>query len=591
MNDHPEVTALDEALGDPWDPDNPYGFTAALVADERAAPAKALVDRLRQQDFHLCYVPPGLGGRLVGLDRTHLLVRAAARRDLSVMPATMFSIAALTAAGAVPGGAETVARHIVAGRTVAFALSEEESGSDVLAGRCRLRPDGDGYTLHGRKWLVGRGATADAVYLVARTGERGPAAFTAVLLDAAQLRHPGTVRHPPTPTTGMRGVDFADLEFSGTPVPGDAVIGGVGRGLEAALRGQQVVRLMSTAASAAAADTGLRVALRFASSRRVGGTPVAQTPTGAGELALAAVELLVVDAMTLTACRGVHVAPARFGLWSHTVKRVATVLADDALRRCASLLGARAVLATGPGALLDKARRDAAVVPVIDTSVLGNLRAAAIHVPRYVAPAPALDDERRDRLAAVFGLGGPLPPLRPDALDLGVRPVDDLALGLPGLLPELLAATADDPAFGRLVTAVVERAHALAAAVAAAPRDRAARTPALVDRWALLHAAAACTLLWWHNRDAPLYGQPPGSTGWLTACLSYLLHRADGRDPAEAGAQVLPALDTVRGLVDSDRLVTAAGVRLAGSERSSRVREVRDDNAYRGDAQHRGLPG
>ena len=568
MNPYPEVTALDRALGDPWRDDNPYGFAAAVAADARAVPNTALVERLRDRDFHLCYVPQRLGGRLRGLDATHLLVRAAARRDLAVMPATMFSIAALTAADAVPGeAAEAVARHVTAGGTVAFALSEEHSGSDVLAGTCRLEPDGDGYRLYGRKWLVGRGATADAVYLVARTGPRGPAAFTAVLLDTAQLSDPTTVRHRPTATTGMRGVDFADLEFHGTPVPAGAVVGVPGRGLEAAMRAQQVVRLMSTAASAAAADTGLRVALRFAADRRVAGTPVARTATGAAQLALAATELLVVDALTLAACRGVHVAPSGFALWSHTVKRVAPLLADDALRRCAGLLGARAVLATGTGAVLDKARRDAAVVPVIDTSVLGNLRAAAIHVPRYRDPAPALDDERRERLATTFRLAAPLPALRPEALDLGVRMADDVALGLPGLLPELHAA---DPATGNLLADLAARLPQLATAAATAQRDRSPALTALADRWCLLHAAAACALLWWHNRDLPLYGRAPGDTGWLTGCLAYLLQRADGRDPAAVdGAPLEPALAAVRGLIDDGRLVTAAAVRLAESGESS----------------------
>ncbi|GAA4598133.1 hypothetical protein BJY16_002599 [Actinoplanes octamycinicus] len=568
MSGYPEVTELDEALGDPWRDDNPYGFAAAVAADTAARPNTALVERLRERDFHLCYVPAALGGRLRGLDVTHLLVRAAARRDLAVMPATMFSIAALTAC---PEAA--VADLVVSGGTVAFALSEENSGSDVLAGECRLdrsSDEGGGYRLHGRKWLVGRGATADAVYLVARTGGRGPAAFTAVLLDSAALDHPDTVRHAPTPTLGMRGVDFADLEFRGTPVPASAVLGGVGRGLEAALRAQQVVRLMSTAASVAAADTGLRVAFR------------------AGRMpAPAATELLIIDAMTITASRGVHVAPARFALWSHTVKRVAPLLAEDALRRCGDALGARAVLAGGLGAVLDKARRDASIVPVIDTSVPGNLRSAAMHVARYAAPAPPLDQDRRDRLTATFRLGTALPPLRVAALDLGVRPVDDVTLGYAGLLPELVAAAGPDA--GKLLTELAERLPELAAATAEAQRALSAAATGHADRWCLLHAAAACALLWWHNRDVSLYGTPPGDTGWLVACLSYLLLRADGRDPAGADSEA--ALDAVRSLIGGGGMVTAAAVRSAGARGSSVERGGEtDDHTGRRDAQPGGVP-
>ncbi|MGW3119885.1 acyl-CoA dehydrogenase family protein [Streptomyces sp. NPDC001107] len=375
---------LDELLGDPWRADNVYGFGAAVARDDRGDFPHAFAARLDSVDFPLAYLPPSLGGALRGLDDTLLLVRVAARRDAAIMPATLLSCSAVMTvlAAGTPEQAKTVADWVQEGRTVAFALSEERSGSDVLAGECRLDPvQHGGFRLTGSKWLVGRGATADAAVVVARTAGRGPAAFTAVLLGPTEM--PRARRQPAQPVTGMRGIDFADLTFDGTPVPQSAVIGELGGGLAGAMRAQQVVRLLSTAACLATADTALRVALRFTRSRRTGGVRVADTAHGSRELALAAAELFAADLVSLTAARYAHLSPATFGLCSSIVKRAATRLTASTVSRSRSLLGARGVLAHGPGAVVDKAQRDNAIVESIDTSPFGVLRAVALQLPGY----------------------------------------------------------------------------------------------------------------------------------------------------------------------------------------------------------------
>ena len=378
---------LDELLGDPWRKDNVYGFEAGVARDDRGDFPHAFAARLDSVDFPLAYLPPSLGGALRGLDDTLLLVRVAARRDAAIMPATLLSCSAVLTvlAAGTPEQAKTVAEWVQEGRTIAFALSEEHSGSDVLAGECRLDPAQDGgFRLTGRKWLVGRGATADAVVVVARTAARGPAAFTAVLLGPRELSR--VRRQPAQPVTGMRGIDFADLAFDGTPVPQEAVIGGPGGGLAGAMRAQQVVRLLSTAACLATADTALRTALRFTQSRRIGGVRVADTAHGSRELAVAAAELFAADLLSLTAARYAHLSPATFGLCSSVVKRAATRLTASTVSRSRSLLGARGVLAHGPGAVVDKAQRDNAIVESIDTSPFGVLRAISLQLTGY-APA------------------------------------------------------------------------------------------------------------------------------------------------------------------------------------------------------------
>ncbi|BBB00137.1 putative acyl-CoA dehydrogenase [Actinacidiphila reveromycinica] len=556
--------ALELLLGDPSDPANPYGFAAAVDRDEHDAFPDALCDALRSAGFHLNYLPRQWGGGFESFDRSLTLVRAAARRDVNVMPGTMFSIIAATCLQlhGSPEQQRRAAEILRRGGAVAFAMTEADHGSDLLANEVRLTPDG---LLYGEKWMVGLGLRCDAVYVVARTGERGPGAFTAVLLDLADT--PGTQlsRDPAPRTGGMRGIDFAYLRFTGLPVPEEALVGRRGEALEMAVKAQQAVRLMSMAGSLGCADTALRLSLDFAASRRVGRTTLTRAPHSRRELAVASAALLAADAVALAAARGVHVVPEAFSVWGLTAKHVVADASDDLIRRCGGVLATRSVLRDG---LFQKLQRDSAVVRVIDASALANLRSYAGQLPTVieerVPAAPAA-------LRSVFALDAELPPYEPARLDLFTRGLDPVLAGLPPAVASLTEALTDDAEAGELADLLTEAVDGLGAQAAEARRPG-ADPNALVDlaeRYAWLHAAAACVHLWSANRDTSLYGTEPGSTGWLGAALAYLLARADGTDPRRRASALLPALDVVTALRDDDRLFTALPVQLAVTREES----------------------
>ncbi|MGW0120211.1 acyl-CoA dehydrogenase family protein [Streptomyces sp. NPDC003327] len=567
--------AVEELLGDPADPDNPYGFAAAVARDEEDAAPDDLCRKLVAAGFHLNYLPREWGGEFRSFDRAITLVRAAARRDVNVMPGTMFGIIAATCLQ-LHGSEEQRARAaeiLTGGGTVAFALTEADHGSDILANECRLAPDG---TLHGEKWMVGNGLGCDAVYLVARTGERGPGAFTAFLLDLDPERGgegTGLERLPAARTGGMRGIDTARLRFTGLPVADGARVGRTGEGLEMAVRAQQAVRLMSMAGSLGIADTALHLTLDFAAGHRVSGTPVLNTPYARRDLAVASAALLAADATALAAGRGVHAVPGAFSVWALAAKHVVAETADALIRRCAGVLATRSVLREGPGGagLFQKLQRDSAVVRVIDSGPLANLRS-------YAGQLPGLLDGGRtasaERLGGAFRLDEEPPPYDPAGLDLVVRGAEPVLAELPASVRAFTEAEGD-PRTGRCVARLVAAVDGLPA-LAAAARRRGADPNALVDlaeRHAWLHAAAACLHLWRHNRHLSLYGTPPGSTGWLGAALTHLLAQADGTDPRRHAEALYPALDAVTALWEGGLMPTALPVRLARTPAHPILRE------------------
>ncbi|WP_089105732.1 acyl-CoA dehydrogenase family protein [Streptomyces hyaluromycini] len=551
---------LERLLGDPYDPLNPYGFAAAVARDEQDAFPEELCAKLREAGFHLNYLPREWGGRFESFDRSMLLVRTAARRDLNVMPGTMFGITAATclALHGSPEQRKRAGQILTEGGAIGFALSEARHGSDLLANTARLEPTADGWELTGDKWLVGLGHRCEAAYVVAKTGERGPAAYSAVFVDLTTGT--GLDRGPLVPAAGMRGIDFADLGFDRFPVPREALVGREGEALESVMKAQQVVRVMSMAGSLGIADTALRQTLDFAADRRVGRTTVLRSPYPRRELAIASAALLAADATALAASRGIHVVPETFSVWGCAAKHVVAESTEEILRRCGGVLASRAVLRDG---IFQKLQRDAQIVRVVDTSPLANLRSFASQLQQTLRGAgncatsphaPAA----RDQIQAVFNLEEPLPPYAPDRLDLNARGYDPVTAALPLIAPEALArltAAADHPT-AHLVTQLVAAVGDLPAELAAADRDT-----GLIDvaeRFTWLHAAASCLHLWWANESNPFF-----TTGWLHATLAHLLARATGTDLRREGDAQLPALDITTDLHDHDQLFSALPVHLA----------------------------
>ncbi|MEJ2888517.1 acyl-CoA dehydrogenase family protein [Actinomycetospora aeridis] len=427
-------------------------------------------------DLRLSFVPAAAGGTLASLEETLALARAAARRDATVMPATMFGITATTAV--LIGGTAAQRAEVVdlagAGRTVAFAVSERDHDADPLAGTCALVDTPDGPVLRGRKWRVGTGPHTTAALVLARTGGRGPAAFSLVVVRDPALR---AARVADRGADGWRGVAFADLAFDDVAVSPDDVVGGpdgVGRGIELMLRAMQVVRVTSTAAGLGAMDLALRVA------REDG----AAGPVATAELEAAAVAATAAEVHARVAARALHTAPGQQALGSSAVKWVVTELTDEVFDRAADVLGFSAVLA-GPFAI---ARRDAALARYVDTDPHANLDLLAAAL-RRLALRPTGPRNPGEELAAAVTFGAALPAFDPAGTALAGR--DEMLLdGLPALVDALRAGGGDPELLAR-AEATDADVRALLAAIAV-PGLAPPQLATLAARGAFLHAAAAC---------------------------------------------------------------------------------------------------
>ncbi|MDA3648676.1 acyl-CoA dehydrogenase family protein [Saccharopolyspora indica] len=151
----------------------------------------------------------------------------------------------------------------------AFALSEEQAGSDAFALTTTARPDGDGYRITGRKRWTSNARNADLLLAFALVEDSGPTAFL-VPADAAGLSVEDHAEQ-----MGVRAAHTADVVFDGTPVRAAQRIGSVGGGQTVAMAALDLGRLGIAAQLVGLAQGALDLAVAYSRSREQFGSRIA----------------------------------------------------------------------------------------------------------------------------------------------------------------------------------------------------------------------------------------------------------------------------------------------------------------------------
>ena len=176
----------------------------------------------------------------------------------------------------------------------ALAMSEPEAGSDVMAMRTRAVPDGDHWVIDGAKMWITNGGEADVILLYARTGgartSAGGArastadegALTAFLVERGP---PGLTAGPHLDKLGMRGSNTVPLFLEGCRVPGENVVGEVGRGARVLMSGLDYERAVLAGGPLGIMAACMDVVLPYVHERRQFGRPIGEFELMQGKLA------------------------------------------------------------------------------------------------------------------------------------------------------------------------------------------------------------------------------------------------------------------------------------------------------------------
>ena len=266
---------------------------AAAAIDEQGTFPRDIVKRLAAQGLLGVTIPREWGG--AGRDYISYALALEAVAHASAVVSVIASVnnslvAEPIAAFGSDAQKQTWLRRLATGDALgAFALSEEQAGSDAANQQTAARLDENGYVLNGRKVWVANAEAADVAIVFAATQPgsrgRGVGAFL-VPLDA-----PGITRVAATDSLGVRGLGCADLELKDVQVGGDALLGGPGDGFQIAMWALDGGRVAIAAQALGVGQAALDAALAHAKQHEAFGQPIANYQAIQWMLADSATEL------------------------------------------------------------------------------------------------------------------------------------------------------------------------------------------------------------------------------------------------------------------------------------------------------------
>ena len=174
--------------------------------------------------------------------------------------------------------------QLVSGEYVgALAMSEHNSGSDVVSLGLRARAEGDDYVLNGSKMWITNGPHADVLVVYATVDpDLGTKGITAFLIEKDMV---GFSTGQKLNKLGMRGSDTAELIFEDCRVSKQQVLGRVGQGVKILMSGLDYERVVLAGGPLGIMRAGLDVVLPYIHERKQFGSPIGEFQLMQGKVA------------------------------------------------------------------------------------------------------------------------------------------------------------------------------------------------------------------------------------------------------------------------------------------------------------------
>ena len=267
-------------------------------AKERVAPFAADIDKSNQFPSHLWKSMGDLGllgitasdaygglglGYLAHCVAIEELSRASASVGLSYAAHSNLCVNQISRNGT-PEQKQRYLPKLIAGEHVgALAMSEPESGSDVVSMKLRAERRGDRYLLDGRKMWITNGPDADTLVVYAKTDPSGGAkGITAFIVEG---NTPGFSRSAKLNKLGMRGSNTCELVFSNCEVPLENRLGAEGEGVRILMSGLDFERAVLAAGPLGIMAACLDVVVPYVHQRKQFGKAIGEFQLMQGKLA------------------------------------------------------------------------------------------------------------------------------------------------------------------------------------------------------------------------------------------------------------------------------------------------------------------
>jgi isovaleryl-CoA dehydrogenase len=173
---------------------------------------------------------------------------------------------------------------LISGECVgALAMSEPNSGSDVVSMKLRADRKGDRYILNGNKMWITNGPDADVLIVYGKTDlNAGPKGITAFIVEKG---FKGFSTAQKLDKLGMRGSNTCELVFRDCEVPAENVLGEVGEGVHVLMSGLDFERAVLSAGPLGIMQACMDVVVPYVHERVQFGQPIGEFQLMQGKLA------------------------------------------------------------------------------------------------------------------------------------------------------------------------------------------------------------------------------------------------------------------------------------------------------------------
>ncbi|QRN04418.1 isovaleryl-CoA dehydrogenase [Legionella sp. MW5194] len=165
----------------------------------------------------------------------------------------------------------------------ALAMSESNSGSDVVSMQLQAQSQGDHFILNGTKMWITNGPDADVLVVYAKTDKQaGSKGITAFLIEKGMQ---GFKTAQKLDKLGMRGSNTCELVFEDCRVPAENILGELNKGAKVLMSGLDYERTILAAGPVGIMQACLDVVIPYVHERKQFGQPIGEFQFIQGKLA------------------------------------------------------------------------------------------------------------------------------------------------------------------------------------------------------------------------------------------------------------------------------------------------------------------
>ncbi|MCK5056478.1 MAG: acyl-CoA dehydrogenase family protein [Candidatus Aminicenantes bacterium] len=234
-----------------------------------------VIRKMADLGFFGCPIPEEYGGINIGFLPQTIITEEVSRGSSSLRVA--FNTQCLgTALSILRHGTEEQKKKwipdlISAKKIGCFAITEPDSGSDVMSMKATAKPDGDGFILNGSKTWISSAAQAEVGIVYAyHDRDKGSKGLSAFVVD---LRSDG-VSATDLDKLGTRSSPTGEIVFEDVRLPGDALLGKLGDGVKICFSSLNQTRLSCAAGGVGLSQACLDTAVQYCNEREQFGQQV-----------------------------------------------------------------------------------------------------------------------------------------------------------------------------------------------------------------------------------------------------------------------------------------------------------------------------